>query len=375
MPSTDTITSTDLLFATPGLTVTSAKWNAHAAIYRGHLLPVDGSVSAAANNVYDLGSSTYKWRNVNATQLIESSSPNYQAKNISLDSTIGSSEITFHFKTKTGNTPSSTDPIEIDFRSATSATGTNSKVQGTASITTTISSGSTAGFVSGSTHYLYIYALNNAGTIEAAWSQAFFDDGSIVSTTAEGGAGAADSNATMYSTTARSNVACRLLYRCKFSLTTAGTWDEKPDEITAWPFQRRKLLCVYRNSSSTVDNTERKITYSTKSEDYYNAYSSGTFTAPYAMTVFVAAVLSASATWNASDQWNMFIRRAGSTLYEVITRMNSNSGLQSRDIYGVIDLAKGETMEIYAQIEGTSASIFSSTTINYLIISEVDYDL
>lgn len=63
MPVTNTITSTDFWTAGTRETITSTKWNNHMGIWRGHLLPVDGSTSAAANGSYDLGSSDHKWRN------------------------------------------------------------------------------------------------------------------------------------------------------------------------------------------------------------------------------------------------------------------------------------------------------------------------
>jgi len=62
-PVSDTIASTDYWTPTFRETITSAKWIGHMALYRGHMLPVDGSTSAAANGAYDLGSSSYKWRN------------------------------------------------------------------------------------------------------------------------------------------------------------------------------------------------------------------------------------------------------------------------------------------------------------------------
>ena len=52
-----------------------------------------------------------------------------------------------------------------------------------------------------------------------------FNDGGVVSTTAEGGAGAADSAFTMYSTTARTNVAFRVLGYIEIQTgATAGNW-------------------------------------------------------------------------------------------------------------------------------------------------------
>jgi len=38
--------------------------NTNFSIWRGHLIPLDGSLAAAATNTYDLGSTDYQWRNL-----------------------------------------------------------------------------------------------------------------------------------------------------------------------------------------------------------------------------------------------------------------------------------------------------------------------
>ena len=154
-------------------------------------------------------------------------------QNYSIAGTVGSSALTIALKDAGGSDASSTSPIDIPFRSSTSATGTLITRSVTAALSTVISSGSTAGFASGKTEFLYVYALDNSGTVELAWSASrIWDENTVQTTTAEGGAGASDSKVTLYSTTARSNVPIRLLGRMKFSLTTAGTWDEVPDEAS-----------------------------------------------------------------------------------------------------------------------------------------------
>jgi hypothetical protein len=89
----------------------------------------------------------------------------------------------------------------------------------------TVSSGSTLGHTSGFNCFIYVYAINNAGTVELAVSSTLLDlEDRVTSTTAEGGAGGADNAGTTYSTTARSNVAFRLIAKLQSSQTTAGTW-------------------------------------------------------------------------------------------------------------------------------------------------------
>jgi hypothetical protein len=62
MPSSNTITSTDLTTFAARTDILSAKMNTNFSIWRGHNLPVDASTSAAADAAYDLGSTSYRWR-------------------------------------------------------------------------------------------------------------------------------------------------------------------------------------------------------------------------------------------------------------------------------------------------------------------------
>ncbi len=155
-----------------------------------------------------------------------------EISNLSIACSVAGSALTIALKNKAGSDASASSPIKIGFRNSTNATGTYTQVLVTGALSTVISSGSTAGFKSGKTHYLNVYLINNAGAAELAWSQCPFDISAVITTTAEGGAGAADSNAVMYSTTARSNVPAKMVASLKFSLTTAGTWDEVPDVIS-----------------------------------------------------------------------------------------------------------------------------------------------
>jgi hypothetical protein len=79
---------------------------------------------------------------------------------------------------------------------------------------------------------LVVLALNNAGTIELAVSNISggvnLDETGVISTTAEGGAGAADSATVVYSTTARTSVAYRVIGYIESTQATAGTWATDP---------------------------------------------------------------------------------------------------------------------------------------------------
>lgn len=128
----------------------------------------------------------------------------------------------------------SASALSLDFRSATLGSGTVTNVSGTPS-NLVISSGSTLGTTSAVKSRIAILALNNAGTIElAAVNIAGGNDlteTGLITTTAEGGAGGADSASTVYSTTARTNVAYRVIGYIESTQATAGTWATAPSTI------------------------------------------------------------------------------------------------------------------------------------------------
>jgi len=151
---------------------------------------------------------------------------------------VGSSALTVALKGLDGNDPSATNPVFIRIPQLTSNVfdGTYAIRKVTAALSVVVSSGSTLGHTSAVACPVYFYLLDNAGTPELAVSSRWFGTPSVVSTTAEGGAGAADSASVMYSTTARSNVSVCAIGRWKSTQTTAGTWAAVTGEQQLYPF-------------------------------------------------------------------------------------------------------------------------------------------
>ena len=165
----------------------------------------------------------------------------------------------------------SASALSLDFRSATLTSGTVTTVSGTPA-NLVISSGSTLGTVNAVQSRIAVLALNNAGTIElAAVNIAGGNDlteTGVISTTAEGGAGAADSATVIYSTTARTNVAYRVIGYVESTQATAGTWATAPSTIQGEGGQALSAMSsfgygqtwqsVTRNSGTTYYNTTGK---------------------------------------------------------------------------------------------------------------------
>jgi hypothetical protein len=112
------------------------------------------------------------------------------------------------------------------FRSATLASGAVSSVKVAATISVTVPSSATLGTISGQQARLVIVALNNAGTVELAVVNMAggtnLDECGLISTTAI--SAGSSSSAVVYSTTARTNVAYRVVGFVDITEATAGTW-------------------------------------------------------------------------------------------------------------------------------------------------------
>lgn len=128
----------------------------------------------------------------------------------------------------------SASDLTLAFRSTTLGSGTVTTVSG-APANLVISSGSTLGTVNAVASRIVVIALNNAGTIELAAVNISggnqLDETNLITTTAEGGAGAADSANVIYSTTARTSVAYRVIGFIDSTQATAGTWATAPSTI------------------------------------------------------------------------------------------------------------------------------------------------
>jgi len=172
------------------------------------------------------------------------------------------------------------NPCILDFRDATIGSGTVNTRTVSAAISTTISSGSTGGTVSATPARIWIAAIDFGGTVELAWINTQLGNGQIapvnesmlITTIAEGGAGAADSAGIWYSTTARSNVPFVLVGYAECTEAPAGTWATAPAVIRGVGAGTRKpgeLIQTVRGINSTAstgstiipqDNTIPQIT-------------------------------------------------------------------------------------------------------------------
>lgn len=157
--------------------------------------------------------------------------------NLRLTGSVSSSALTIALKGNDGNDPSSASPVYVPFRDVTSATGDMVWISVTSATSLVISSGSTMGTTSGVPNRLWVVAFNDSGTfrlgaINCLTSTAVFPlQNGIFSSTAEGGAGAADSAGVIYTGTAVSSKAMTILGYVESTQATAGTWATTPSLV------------------------------------------------------------------------------------------------------------------------------------------------
>lgn len=166
---------------------------------------------------------------------------------------VSSNALTIALKTEAGTDPSATNPVTIAFGDTTLTSGTYTLVKATAATSLVISSGSTLGHTSATEWPIYVYAFNDGGTIRLGASTSCYDERERLSTTAEGGAGAADSVSVIYSPTgfAMTNKRARLIAILRSTQTTAGTWAAVPTHVMH-PSQPHPVAIMHRRPAHTT---------------------------------------------------------------------------------------------------------------------------
>lgn len=192
-----------------------------------------------------------------------------------ISTSVASNALTVAVKTDAGSDPSPTDPAYALFRKSTLTDSGFDVVAITGALSMVVSSGSSLGHRSGAACTAFGYLINNAGTAELAVSSmapdhaTIFGDTRLISTTAEGGAGAADSATVVYSTTARSNVPWICVAMIFTTQATAGTWASAMTQVSQAPFSIPKYgFRVYRSSNQLAVATATWTKFTSNTEDF-----------------------------------------------------------------------------------------------------------
>lgn len=177
----------------------------------------------------------------------------FNVNNLALTASVSANALTVALKTNAGADPSAADPVKINFRNATATNGTYVERSITSAKSVVVPSGTTIGTISGAPAYIYVYAIDNAGTVELALSTStILDEGSLQSSSAISGG---SFPGTLYSTSAIASKAVRLIGRIATQQTTAGTWATSPSELSVLPFDKT----LYSDNKNYIINGDMYI--------------------------------------------------------------------------------------------------------------------
>ncbi len=344
-------------------------------------IPLLKGENAGSGNLLELGQSGADKLIVNSAGVLSQGgvvSAQY-LNNLSVTASVSSSALTILLKGADGADLSSTSAGSIGFRSATLTSGAPAVRSLTSNPSLTISSGSTLGTVSATACDIYVYALDNAGTVELAASMKLLDEGRLVSTTAEGGAGSADSSVAIYSTTARSTVACRLLARITSTQTTAGTWNSAVSEIAMVPFmERRPYAIATTNASQAIGASLTVVNFEDVDIDLFSRITTGagwTYTADrpgiYRVSYHLQLggnTLTTSGVFGSGVYVNGSARNSGSSMYGNGASIQMTSGASA-----LVRLVPGDTIQVKAAVSG-GTSLSGDSTYNWIQIQYAGYE-
>jgi|SRR5882672_3652356 len=160
--------------------------------------------------------------------------------NVLITQSVNANALTIALKTLSGDDPSPLNPIVASFRNPAFYGGAVAYRQITAPLSLVISNGSTLGAINATPFRVWLELIDDAGTLRLAAKNCsnalaiypLSEDG-VTSTTAEGGAGAADNLGVAYSGVAVTNKPFRILGYVEWSsgLATAGVYNVAPDGV------------------------------------------------------------------------------------------------------------------------------------------------
>lgn len=182
---------------------------------------------------------------------------------------VSANALTLSLKNSLGSDPSDAGLVRLHFPSSTASSGTPQSREVTAALSLTVPSGATLGHNDSLLQYIYLYSIDNSGTVELAVSFKYFGQHGIVSTTAL--STGSDSGTVMYSTTARTSVPYVVLAYFEITEATAGAWATAPSATHLAPFTPPVIsFAAHKNGSNQtgiVTATPTKVSFGTEIYD------------------------------------------------------------------------------------------------------------
>lgn len=182
----------------------------------------------------------WQYENREQSQILSQSSFNFMnpkdIRNLGLKASVAANALTITVTQADGaSAPNTFNPVLVPFRGSTITTFSYIPRYLTSTLSITVPSSATLGQISAVNQYVWVYLVDNAGTIDIAVSGVqLFDENSVQSTTQV--TSGATSGTVLYSAgSAATSKSIRLIGRCLVNEATAGTWASAPTQIDVLP--------------------------------------------------------------------------------------------------------------------------------------------
>lgn len=159
----------------------------------------------------------------------------YSLVNLSLASSIASSALTISIKHVSGDDPTVDNPVIIPFRSPFASTASYVRRFITAPVSITIPTSATLGTEPNQNYPIFIYALDNSGSVSMGVSLNYLDEGKLRGTSAI--TNFSDFPIPLYATSGFDSVPVRLIGRMTAQQASSGRWSSLPTEMALPPFE------------------------------------------------------------------------------------------------------------------------------------------
>jgi len=307
----------------------------------------------------------------------------YAIINCGIAASVAASALTVSIKTKAGSNASGADPVRIAFGDATITDGEFALVNLEAALSLTITSGSTLGQINGIEANIFVYAINNAGTIKLGVSRIKLDEGKVHTTVAEGGAGGADSSSSLYSDAVYSNIRIRLIGKIVNTQATAGTWATAPSAIILNPIVSDFIGCAYKTDAGQAinNNSVTTIVFEDRIYDTHGMMNTSTGIAtikdPGKYLIIALGCVEGITTWSAGERASGYLVKNSATYLKrnghyIEATIGSTIIVAAGEMSCVVDLALNDTVEYQMlQNSGGNTTIYSDADFTQIHIIKV----
>jgi hypothetical protein len=178
--------------------------------------------------------------------------------NLGLTTSVSASAMTVALKQFDGTSDPAAGSSKVTIRfqnnSVPATAQSYTSVDVTAALSIVITSGATLGLTDGDASYIWVYAINNAGTADlCVLGGDPIEDQAVVSTTAM--SSAADVAGTMYCNSGLTNKTVRLIGRIKQTQTTAGTYAATTTAVDLLPTPKFATTAWSTGATTTISAT------------------------------------------------------------------------------------------------------------------------